>query len=218
MHTKNSENRGSERTIDQHGIFFVITILASLMQVKFQSNDVSPFEKHKVIIPTLMIALVIYGISWANEVKLRANDSNYKTIVGNIRLLSSSLVIVLLMLMLVCSIGWVLLASWVLLIIWVAWNSYKDLYQLLLHAFNGFKSLMENKGQPTPLEPNELSMVVIELAKNRVVEGKESEVASPPLPWIHIHLIWVDKMTRMLEGSFALRMLPVRMNVSSQML
>ncbi|XP_021651855.2 uncharacterized protein LOC110643703 [Hevea brasiliensis] len=153
------------------------------MQVKYSFADVSAFEKHKVIIPILMVALVIYGISWAIEVKLRANESNYQTIAGNIRLLSSSLVIVLLILMLVPYFGWMLLTSWALLFIWVAWKSYKEMYQLLLQAFNGLKKLTWDMRHRMLKKSNQLPVVVKELAHNSTVdEGKGLEVAALPSP------------------------------------
>lgn len=134
---------------------FLITVLTSLIQVKYQFEEVSAFEKHNIIIPILIVALIMYGISWAIEVKLRANHLNYQTIAGSISLLSSSLVIVMLMLMLVPYFGWLLLASWAILLIWVSWKSYKEMYQLLLEAFNGLKKLLLDIGHQILEQPNQ---------------------------------------------------------------
>ncbi|KAJ9174471.1 hypothetical protein P3X46_013109 [Hevea brasiliensis] len=124
---------------------FLIATLAYSVQVKYQSSEVSPFEIHKITIPTLMVDLVIYGIAWANEVNLQApNDAIYYTVACKIRLLASTLAVVLLVLILVPILGWLLLGLWFILFLRVSSTSYQETYRLLLEAYDELKRLSGN--------------------------------------------------------------------------
>ncbi|EEF49165.1 conserved hypothetical protein [Ricinus communis] len=51
------KKRIPQRAVEQQGIFFVITILGSLISVKDPSQEASPFKKHEVIMTTFVVAL-----------------------------------------------------------------------------------------------------------------------------------------------------------------
>ncbi|XP_048231236.1 uncharacterized protein LOC125370276 [Ricinus communis] len=129
------------RAVEQQGIFFVITILGSLISVKDPSQEASPFKKHEVIMTTFVVALVSYGITLSIEVKLKAFGSKYHTIFGDIRLLASSLAVVLLVIIIFPKFGWLLFGFWSCLFMWVAWNTFQLLYQLFPQRFGTQKNL-----------------------------------------------------------------------------
>ena len=114
----------------QHGIFaLLVGTLNNQIQVKYQSIKGSPFDSHDVIMSVFLVALFIYAS--VAEVMLRARESTYYTLVGNLRLFASALAAILLLAILAPILGCVISVVWACLFIGVACESSRELSNIL---------------------------------------------------------------------------------------
>lgn len=108
--------------------------------MKYPSQNV--FEEHRVTMPLLVVAQIIYVKALWIEEKLKAAQANYQTIVGRFRLLACCLSFVLLVLILVPVVGWILLSIWTCLVIWLIWESRQGICNFPRQAFDELKKLV----------------------------------------------------------------------------
>ncbi|KAJ6972074.1 hypothetical protein NC653_032598 [Populus alba x Populus x berolinensis] len=121
-----------ESIIMQHGIFaLLVGTLNNQIQVKYQSIKGSPFDSHDVIMSVFLVALFIYATASVAEVMLRARESTYYTLVGNLRLFASALAAILLLAILAPILGCVISVVWACLFIGVAYESTRELSNIL---------------------------------------------------------------------------------------
>ncbi|CAK7347860.1 unnamed protein product [Dovyalis caffra] len=121
-----------ESIITQHGIFaLLVGTLNNQIQVKYQSIKGSPFDSHETIMPIFLVALFIYATASVAEVTLRARDSIYYRVVGNLRLFASALAAILLLTILAPILGCIISVIWACLFVGVAYESCEDLYNIL---------------------------------------------------------------------------------------
>jgi hypothetical protein len=123
--------------IVQHGIFaLLVGTLNNQIQVKYQSIKGSPFDSHDVIMSVFLVALFIYATASVAEVMLRARESTYRTMVGNLRLFASALAAILLLSILAPILGCVISVVWACLFIGVAYESSRELSNILSQLTN----------------------------------------------------------------------------------
>ena len=121
----------------QHGIFaLLVGTLNNQIQVKYQSIKGSPFDSHDVIMSVFLVALFIYATASVAEVMLRARESTYRTMVGNLRLFASALAAILLLSILAPILGCVISVVWACLFIGVAYESSRELSNILSQLTN----------------------------------------------------------------------------------
>ncbi|KAL9385635.1 hypothetical protein POPTR_014G065250v4 [Populus trichocarpa] len=126
-----------ESIIVQHGIFaLLVGTLNNQIQVKYQSIKGSPFDSHDVIMSVFLVALFIYATASVAEVMLRARESTYRTMVGNLRLFASALAAILLLSILAPILGCVISVVWACLFIGVAYESSRELSNILSQLTN----------------------------------------------------------------------------------
>ncbi|KAJ6679441.1 RPB1A [Salix purpurea] len=121
-----------ESIIMQHGIFaLLVGTLNNQIQVKYQSIKASPFDSHDVTMSAFLLALFVYATASVAEVMLRARESPYSTLVGNLRLFASALAAILLLSILAPILGCVISAVWACLFLGIAYESSVELYSIL---------------------------------------------------------------------------------------
>ncbi|XP_011033704.1 PREDICTED: uncharacterized protein LOC105132101 [Populus euphratica] len=128
------ENPAFEREsiITQHGIFaLLVGTLNNQIQVKYQSVKGSPFDSHDVIMSVFLASLFIYATASVAEVMLRARESTYYTLVGNLRLFASALAAILLLVILAPVLGCIISAIWACLFMGVAYESSREVSNIL---------------------------------------------------------------------------------------
>ena len=124
-------------------IAFIITVLCSFIQVKFQTKSLSPFETHSCVIQTFFVVLLAYGLSWAtttNSIEAQAlNDPNdnheRQLIMSKISLFFGALASALLMIMVFPILGWVILVLWILYFLKTASELAKYVFMYVLDIF-----------------------------------------------------------------------------------
>ena len=123
--------------IMQHGIFaLLVGTLNNQIQVKYQSIKGSPFDSHDVIMSVFLVALFIYATASVAEVMLRARESTYYTLVGNLRLFASALAAILLLAILAPILGCVISVVWACLFMGVAYESSREFFNILSQLTN----------------------------------------------------------------------------------
>ncbi|KAJ4839823.1 hypothetical protein Tsubulata_010037 [Turnera subulata] len=107
--------------------------LSTLLQVKYQPMQVSPFDTHSETMLMFFVVLFLYATATAGEA-LMAGDPVYLAVASNIRLLVSVLSSILLLLILVPIMGWVAFGMWLCFAFKVIYDSYEVVYRLLREA------------------------------------------------------------------------------------
>ncbi|KAJ6344376.1 hypothetical protein OIU76_005988 [Salix suchowensis] len=133
-----------ESIIMQHGIFaLLVGTLNNQIQVKYQSIKASPFDSHDVTMSAFLLALFVYATASVAEVMLRARESLYSTLVGNLRLFASALAAILLLSILAPILGCVFSAVWACLFMRIAYESSLELYSILKNLNQSTSKLLD---------------------------------------------------------------------------
>ncbi|KAG5231199.1 hypothetical protein OIU77_010157 [Salix suchowensis] len=134
-----------ESIIMQHGIFaLLVGTLNNQIQVKYQSIKASPFDSHDVTMSTFLLALFVYATASVAEVMLRARESLYSTLVGNLRLFASALAAILLLSILAPILGVVFSAVWACLFMRIAYESSIELYSILCQSTSKLLDMLKS--------------------------------------------------------------------------
>ncbi|KAJ9188601.1 hypothetical protein P3X46_003942 [Hevea brasiliensis] len=129
------EVEGLTLYIGLHGVLFsLIMTLASLLQVKYQLAKESPFDTHNGFMLTFIVVTLVYAMALLLELILRAQNSTYCAILGNLNILAGALAAVLLLLILVPFVGWTIFAIWLAYSIKAACDLYRELCRLLYQS------------------------------------------------------------------------------------
>uniref|UniRef100_A0A6N2MVJ1 PGG domain-containing protein n=1 Tax=Salix viminalis TaxID=40686 RepID=A0A6N2MVJ1_SALVM len=124
-----------ESIVAQHAVFaLLVDILNNLIQAKYQSMPVSPFETHRRVMSAFFAALFIYATASVAEVILWTQKSVHQRLVGNIRLFASALATTLLLMTLALVLACIISVLWTCLSVKLAYESCQDLCQLLSRA------------------------------------------------------------------------------------
>ncbi|KAJ0111211.1 hypothetical protein Patl1_00198 [Pistacia atlantica] len=148
-----------------HMIFlFLIPVMLGLLQVEYQSKNVSPFDTHPINMWVFLAATYIYCVGLATNLELQNHSTTtYSKIISHVILSSGALASVTLALVLFpCLIGWLILCLWTILPIALARHLLKHIYEWLKHRtyntisvgcvrFNQFWKCLTLKKQHLPI-------------------------------------------------------------------
>ncbi|KAL5798862.1 hypothetical protein ACOSQ2_003682 [Xanthoceras sorbifolium] len=116
-------------------LVFLISTSCTLLQVKYQTKNESPFDSHYWVMLTFFVVVHVHAVVLVVEIKFPAHISScHAMIMSKISIFSGALASILLLLLLVPSFGWLSLVMWVFCFIRVAHDSYKDFCQLFYHV------------------------------------------------------------------------------------
>ncbi|KAK4848828.1 hypothetical protein QYF36_017877 [Acer negundo] len=116
-------------------LVFLINTSCTLLQIKYQTQNVSPFDTHYGVMLTFFVVVHVHAVVLVVEIKLQAHISScHAMIMSKISIFSGALASILLLLILVPPFGWFSLVMWVVCFIRVAHDSYKDFCQLFYQA------------------------------------------------------------------------------------
>ncbi|KAJ6679438.1 RPB1A [Salix purpurea] len=142
----------------QHGIFaLLVGTLNNQIQVKYQSIKASPFDSHDVTMSAFLLALFVYATASVAEVMLRARESLYSTLVGNLRLFASgALAAILLLSILAPILGCFFSSVWACLFMRIAYESSLELYSILCQSTSKLLDMLKRvRGRNAePDQPN----------------------------------------------------------------
>ncbi|KAH8488417.1 hypothetical protein Peur_059886 [Populus x canadensis] len=145
-----------ESIVTQHGIFaLLVGTLTNQIQVKYQSLKGSPFDSHDVIMSVFLVALFIYATASVAEEMLRARESTYYTLVGNLRLFASALAAILLLVILAPVLGCIISVIWACLLMRVAYESSRELSDILNQLTNKLLDVFTRLIARVKEEPNQ---------------------------------------------------------------
>ncbi|RXH89624.1 hypothetical protein DVH24_031981 [Malus domestica] len=118
-------------------IFFLLTMLGLLLQVKCAALQVSPFDTNYVIVLMLIADLFAYAGTLAVVKILQAShNSNLYELMNKISLLCGTFALILLTFLLIPDFGWFALACWVICFVITMVKSYPTLKRLCISTTN----------------------------------------------------------------------------------
>ncbi|KAJ0112791.1 hypothetical protein Patl1_00216 [Pistacia atlantica] len=118
-----------------HAIFlFLIPVMLGLLQVEYQSKNVSPFDTHPIHMWVFLAATYIYCMGLATNLELQNNPTTYSKIISHVILSLGALASVTLASVLFPWLsGWLILCLWTILPIALARHLLRHIYEWIKH-------------------------------------------------------------------------------------
>ncbi|KAJ0053994.1 hypothetical protein Pint_00186 [Pistacia integerrima] len=114
---------------------FLIPVMLGLLQVEYQSKNVSPFDTHPINMWVFLAATFIYCAGLATNLESHNHPTTRSKIISRVILSPGALASVTLASVLVLRlIGWIILCLWTILAIILARHLLKHIYEWLKHG------------------------------------------------------------------------------------
>ncbi|KAJ4727183.1 hypothetical protein OWV82_000324 [Melia azedarach] len=147
--TESENDRGFKFCIQYYAIIvFLINTSCTLLQVKYQTLDVTPFDTHYGIMLAFFLIMYAHAVILVVEIKLQTHNSSYHQMImlGKISLFTGALASILPLLILVPAVGWFNLVLWAVCFVKVAHQYFcRLIYHAAIHIFHLLNKLLMNR-------------------------------------------------------------------------
>ncbi|KAJ0053993.1 hypothetical protein Pint_00187 [Pistacia integerrima] len=118
-----------------HAIFlFLMPVMLGLLQVEYQSKNVSPFDTHPINMWGFLAATCIYCVGLATNLELQNHPTTYSKIISRVILSSGALASITLASVLFPWLsGWLILCLWTILPVTLARHLLQHIYEWIKH-------------------------------------------------------------------------------------